>query len=109
MDRDQVCIGVGMSKLKIDKMLEEAKKNVNEDREATKELLSNLISYMAQADERCGTHGPVAAKYVEVLQKSNDQLVKIAALISKNTKEDNSISAQELDSIFDKINEKSED
>ena len=28
--------------------------------------------------------GPVAAKYLETLQRSNEQLVKLASLISKN-------------------------
>jgi hypothetical protein len=51
--------------------------------------------------------GVVAAKYVETLQRSNEQLIKIIAIIKKeqSQKEDLSLSTSEKDSIFELIKE----
>jgi len=49
-----------------------------------------------------------AAKYVETLQRSNEQLVKIAALVQKNEKKDSmfSFSGNDKDDIYDMIQDK---
>lgn len=90
----------------LDKFLENATRNVTEDRAATKILLTNLMKYMQTSDDRHREVGLVAAKYLETLQRSNEQLVKIASLVQKETKSkfDNSISDDEKDELFDLIN-----
>ena len=95
----------------INKLIEEATINVKEDRAATKVLLTNLMKYMASADERHREVGMVAAKYLETLQRSNEQLVKIASLVHKkeNSTFDSSISDAEREDLFDMISESSED
>jgi len=67
----------------LDETLSSALDNIEEDRATTKELLQDLMKYLGAAEERHREVGPVAAKYVETLQRSNEQLVKIAALIQK--------------------------
>ena len=41
------------------------------------------MKYMQSSDDRHREVGLVAAKYLETLQRSNEQLVKLAALIQK--------------------------
>ena len=47
--------------------------------------------------------GQVVAKYVETLQRSNEQLVKVAALIQKKTGNNASLSETDKSEIFDLI------
>jgi hypothetical protein len=74
-----------MSK-KVDKCIEDALKNIVEDRKVTRELLDDAIKYVAVDEARHKEIGIVMSKYVETLQRSNEQLVKIAAMISKDEK-----------------------
>ena len=92
-------------------LISEATRNVKEDRAATKTLLMSLMKYMQVGDDRHREVGIVAAKYLETLQRSNEQLVKIATLVHKKTtsKEDTSISDEERDELFDMINSSPED
>jgi len=89
----------------IEELISEATRNVTEDRAATKVLLTNLMKYMQETTDRHREVGLVAAKYLETLQRSNEQLVMIAALQhKKSSKVDNSISEDEKDSLFEMIN-----
>lgn len=63
--------------------IQEAIKNIREDRAVTATLLTDLLIYLKGEPERQKETGQVAAKYVETLQRSNEQLVKIAALVQK--------------------------
>ena len=49
----------------------------------SEDLLSNLKEYMVVSADRYSDSGPVAAKFVETLQRSNEQLVKLATLVYK--------------------------
>tara|TARA_Y100000592_G_C5198469_1_gene189451 strand:+ start:105 stop:392 length:288 start_codon:yes stop_codon:yes gene_type:complete len=90
-----------MSK-KVEEHLEEALKNIREDRKITRELLDDAIKYVAK-DEARHTHiGLTLAKYVETLQRSNEQIVKIATLMSKNQKADG-LSENDMDDIYSMI------
>ena len=73
-----------MSK-KVDEHLKEAIENIREDRKITREYLS-----------------PVAAKHIETLQRSNEQIVKIATLMSKNEKSEG-LSDDDMDDIYSMI------
>ena len=48
--------------------------------------------------------GITAAKYVETLQRSNEQLVKIASLKQKTEKNETGLSEEERDEIFKELN-----
>jgi len=86
-------------------LIEEATRNVSEDRAATKVLLTNVMKYMQSVDDRHREVGIIAAKYLETLQRSNEQLVKIATLVQKkdSSQKDTSISEDEKDELFDLI------
>ena len=53
--------------------------------------------------------GPIAAKYVENLQRSNEQLVKLAALLQKQKHNQVGLSADDKEQLFDLLNEDKED
>ena len=84
---------------KLDKYIEEALKNIRKDREVTRELLDDAMKYLAKDESRHRDIGITLSKYVETLQRSNEQLVKVASLVSKSEGSD-SISQKELDDIY---------
>jgi len=86
-------------------LTDEAIENVREDRTQTKELLKDLIKYLSNDDHRHKEVGLTAAKYVETLQRSNEQLVKIAALKQKTESLDSGLTTEERNEIFDRLNE----
>ena len=93
-----------MSK-KLNTFIEEAVKNIRKDRETTQELLSDLIKIAAVSEHNHKEVSMSAAKYLETLQRSNEQLVKLAALIQRDEKKDTgfSFSGNDKDSIYDMI------
>ena len=97
-----------MAKNKLENYIDKARENIEEDRAATKTLLMNLMKFMSSSDDRHREVGLVAAKYLETLQRSNEQLVKIAALIQKQTNVSNEISEEDRQELFDLINQEVE-
>ena len=95
-----------MSK-KIDEYLKEAIGNIREDREVTRELLDDAIKYVAKDEARHKEVGIILSKYVETLQRSNEQLVRIAGLMSKNEKNDG-LSEGDMEDIYSMIKKEDE-
>jgi predicted ATP-dependent Lon-type protease len=89
----------------VEDFIEQAKNNITEDRAATKTLLMGLMKYMQTSDDRHREVGLVAAKYLETLQRSNEQLVKLAALVQKDVKQNQNITEEDKQELFDLINE----
>jgi hypothetical protein len=85
--------------------LETAIDNVQNDREVTRELLDDVMRYLAKDEQRHAQVGAVAAKYVETLQRSNEQLVKIASLVHKQQSGDVGLSDKDKADIFDLLQE----
>lgn len=90
-----------MSK-KVDEHLKEALDNIREDRKITRELLDDAIKFVAKDEARHQQIGLTLAKYVETLQRSNEQIVKIATLMSKNEKSEG-LTDDDMDSIYSMI------
>jgi hypothetical protein len=84
--------------------IEAAHCNIIEDRATTKVLLMDLMKWMQHADERQKEVGLIAAKYLETLQRSNEQLVKLAAIKQKNTSSNSEMTEREKQDLFDLIN-----
>ena len=87
---------------KIDETIDKALKNIESDRKITKELLDDAIKYVAVDEARHREVGIIMSKYVETLQRSNEQLVKIAGLMSKNEKSPG-LSDLDKNDLFDMI------
>ena len=86
-------------------LAEEALDNIREDREQTKDLLKDLIKYLGGAEDRHRDVGLTAAKYVETLQRSNEQLVKIASLKQKSEKGSTGLTEEDREEIFKELQE----
>lgn len=97
-----------MSK-KLEDFIERANQNVLDDRAATKTLLMTIMKYMQLGDDRHKEVGLIAAKYLETLQRSNEQLVKLASLVQKNERGEAGISEEDKQELFDLINQSDED
>mgnify|MGYP003117488221 CR=1 FL=1 len=93
--------------MKSKKYIENAIKNIQEDREITRELLDDAVKWLAVDEARHKEIGMTLAKYVETLQRSNEQLVKLCGLMSKQETSDK-LTDQDFAQIFDQI-QKTED
>ena len=89
----------------LDTYLTEAIDNIREDREVTKELLADVMQYMSQDQHSHKEVGQTAAKYVETLQRSNEQLVKVSTIIHErdSTSGNLGLSDKDKDDLFDMI------
>tara|TARA_R110000744_G_scaffold13677_6_gene39572 strand:- start:4263 stop:4553 length:291 start_codon:yes stop_codon:yes gene_type:complete len=87
----------------LNSLIEQALDNIQRDRQETELLLDNLKEYMNVSKDRYSDSGPTAAKFVETLQRSNEQLVKLANLVYK--KDHNSgqaaLTEDDKDQLFD--------
>ena len=93
-----------MSK-KLDDIIKKALENIEADRLVTRDLLEDAMGYLAKDESRHRDIGLTLAKYVETLQRSNEQMVKVATLISKEQKKEDAISKEEMENLFSAIAE----
>jgi len=91
----------------LDSLLEQAIENIKNDRQETEGLLESLKEYMGVSKERYADSGNIAAKFVETLQRSNEQLVKVASLVYKKeaTMKNLGLSEDDKKELFDIIKE----
>jgi len=92
-------------KKSLDAIVEQALENIKNDRQETESLLTELKEYMSVSRERYADSGSTAAKFVETLQRSNEQLVKIAALLHKKESQTahNGLTDNDREELFDII------
>lgn len=84
------------------KMLwKEIYENAIEDREKSKILFNDAYISMTGGVNEHMNIGAIMSKYIERMSKSNDQILKLAELISKEEEKSEAISDED---IFDKIN-----
>jgi len=89
----------------LDAYLQDAIQNIEEDRAITKMLLLDAVQYVKNSKDNHKDIGNIAAKYVETLQRSNEQLVKIASLLQKRRVETQNLSDNDKNKLFDVIKE----
>jgi F0F1-type ATP synthase membrane subunit b/b' len=91
-----------MSNDKFTRHLEEAITNIHDDRKVATELLKDVSEYIGKNKERHKDVGQVAAKYLETLQRSNEQLVKLTGMLQKTITDDfGKLTKEDTDAIFD--------
>jgi len=97
---------VGQRRIKnVNEYIHESIINIREDRAITSNLLTELILEMKKTGD-LETHrqlGLIASKYVETLQRSNEQLVKITNILSKNQENSLELDAEDKEQLFDLI------
>jgi hypothetical protein len=89
----------------LENYINEATRNIKDDRAATSTLLMNLMKYMQTGNDndRHRDFGLIAAKYLETLQRSNEQLVKLATILQKNENKSEEITEKDKQDLFDLI------
>lgn len=94
-----------MKKQQLEQFIQEAISNIRDDRAVTSNLLVELMKHMkAQGDHTHESLGLIASKYVETLQRSNEQLVKLSSIVQKNEKDAFAgLSEEDKEGIFDMI------
>jgi|SRR3990172_5122309 len=90
-------------KVQFESFIEEAILNIRNDRTKTNELLNDLMIYVTKGEDRHKEVGMTLAKYVETLQRSNEQIVKLASLVRKNSDIETDLDELDRDKIFDTL------
>jgi hypothetical protein len=86
-----------------DDLLEEAIDNIRNDRTLAREFLNEIATQIAKDPDNNRALSPVAAKHIETMQRSNEQLVKVLTLKQKEKSKDIGLSDEDKASIFDMI------
>ena len=89
----------------INDYIQESIRNIRDDRSVTSTLLTDLLLEMKKTSdlENHKQLGLIASKYVETLQRSNEQLVKIAAILNKRKDSSIELNDEDKEQIFDLI------
>ena len=83
--------------------IKEAIDNIRDDRDITSTLLTQVFAEITNGQETHKDLGLIAAKYVETLQRSNEQLVKLTSIMAKKTDSSVELSEDDKKSLFDVI------
>ena len=92
----------------LDEFVNEAISNIRDDRALASKLLIQLMNEIAADASKHERNGLIAAKYLETLQRSNEQLVKVSTLLQKENATAG-LSSVDKENIFDLIKESKED
>jgi|TARA_R110002020_G_scaffold103217_6_gene241627 hypothetical protein len=95
--------------LSLEEYVEETTTNIREDRAMAKTLLMDVMADMAASPTDRREMGPIAAKFVENLQRSNEQMVKLAAILQRQKTTNVGLTADDKEQLFDLLNEGQED
>tara|TARA_Y100000114_G_C11632934_1_gene265308 strand:- start:407 stop:703 length:297 start_codon:yes stop_codon:yes gene_type:complete len=94
---------MGRSVKELENYIQEAIKNIRDDRDVTSTLLTQVFAEITNGQETHKDLGLIAAKYVETLQRSNEQLVKLTSIMAKKTDTGVQLSEEDKKSLFDVI------
>ena len=94
-----------MSKQDLESLVNEALDNIRNDRKMAREFLNEIANQIATDAEQNKYLSPVAAKHIETLQRSNEQLVKLIGLRQKGQQQTSVLSEDDKKSLFDLIQE----
>lgn len=94
-----------MAKLSKQDLIDLSIANIIKDREKAHELLEDVAEHIGEEKTRYSTTGMVAAKYLETLQRSNEQLVKIISLMKKKDDDAPDLDPKDKESLYDDMEE----
>ena len=92
-----------MSDKNIDNLITEALDNIRNDRKVAREFLNEIANQIAADAEQNKYLSPVAAKHIETMQRSNEQLVKIIGIKQKDKDKTLDLSEDDKSSLYDII------
>jgi hypothetical protein len=94
-----------MSAHNLNTLVEEALTNIRKDRKLAREFLNEIANEIAKDPDNNRSLSPVAAKHVETMQRSNEQLVKLISIKQKQNTHDIGLSEEDKADLFDMIQE----
>ena len=86
-------------------LMNEALDNIRNDRKVAREFLNEIANQIAADAEQNKYLSPVAAKHIETLQRSNEQLVKLIGLRQKDKSANIDLTDEDKNNLFDLIQE----
>ena len=92
-----------MSGKKLDILMEEALGNIRNDRKVAREFLNEIANQISADAEQNKYLSPVAAKHIETMQRSNEQLVKLISLKLKDSSTSAELTEEDKNNLFDLI------
>ena len=92
-----------MSSKDLESLMDEALGNIRNDRKIAREFLNEIATQIANDSDQNKYLSPVAAKHIETLQRSNEQLVKLISIRQKDQGVDKGLSDIDKDELFDLI------
>ena len=92
-----------MSKKNIDTLITEALDNIRNDRKVAREFLNEIANQIANDSDQNKYLSPVAAKHIETMQRSNEQLVKIISIKQKDQEQGIELSEDDKANLYDII------
>jgi hypothetical protein len=87
----------------LDSLINEALENIRSDRKIAREFLNEVANQIAVDADKNKYLSPVAAKHIETMQRSNEQLVKLIGLRQKGQSQNMELSEEDKNSLFDMI------
>jgi len=92
-----------MSNKNLQSLIDEALDNIRSDRKSAREFLNEIANLIASDADQNKYLSPVAAKHIETLQRSNEQLVKLIGIQKKSDPKQDILSEEDKDNLFDII------
>jgi|TARA_Y100000310_G_C20553524_1_gene749349 wobble nucleotide-excising tRNase len=92
-----------MNEKDLNLLIDEALDNIRNDRKVAREFLNEIANQIAADADQNKYLSPVAAKHIETMQRSNEQLVKLIALRQKRQSANMGLSEEDKDNLFDLI------
>ena len=92
-----------MKEEELNNLFSEALDNIRNDRKLAREFLNEIANEISTNSEQNKYLSPVAAKHIETMQRSNEQLVKIIGLRQKTAEESFALSEDDKSNLYDLI------
>tara|TARA_R100000908_G_C3725897_1_gene126971 strand:- start:16 stop:315 length:300 start_codon:yes stop_codon:yes gene_type:complete len=92
-----------MKEDELNNLFNEALDNIRNDRKLAREFLNEIANEISSDAEQNKYLSPVAAKHIETMQRSNEQLVKIISLRQKTSEESFALSEDDKSNLYDLI------
>ena len=92
-----------MSNKDLETLIDEALDNIRDDRKVAREFLNEIANQIAKDSEQNKYLSPVAAKHIETMQRSNEQLVKLIGLRQKGRTQQVGLTEEDKNDLFDLI------
>jgi len=94
----------------LDKLIEETKSNIEDDRASAHSLLTHIMTEIFKDSASHKEFGFVAAKYLEAMSRSSEQLIKLLSTLTSKTNTTSEgggghISSNDKDDILDQLQE----